>query len=517
MKQQTSDPIEDALKRLGVTGGKTPQDKTKAKILAQLEALGGTVIGDDDIQFTGTAFVIPEMLQGNLMNAARVLARIAADQDEEYEFTRVYDYRPYDGAAAFDRALRRVFGTTGVGKATYSFFGGKQPPEYITVATGPDDTIEVPWGQVEITELHATFSLDAGRGKDPADGPLFRLSVTAPKKYRKHLAGVFEAVQDELEQRSIYRGMAIDGAEHPGFLNPFSVDPERVVYSEIAETQLTANVWTAIQHAQLLMSMRVPLKRAFLLEGPYGSGKTLAALLTAQRAVDNGWTFIQVRVGDDPYAALRTAKLYSPSVVWVEDIDRLTAEKTRDEISRLLDALDNVQSKGAAVMAGFSTNFPDAIDAGMLRPGRIDAVIHIGALDRQRYEKLVRVTAPEGMLAPDVDFDKVVGAFTNIPDLPDEQFLPAFVVEAAQRAIRYAVAETGGRPETITTQNLVDAAVGLYPQLILMANAHEAEHARFTIDRAMKDMVTDVVSRTEIEEGPPLVVKEKHLNGVAPN
>ena len=512
VKQQVSDPIADAMKAVGV-GGKTPQDKTKTKILEQLAALGGTVIGDDDIVFQGTAFVIPEMLQGDLMNAARVLAQISMDQEEEYEFSRTYEYRPYDGAAAFDRALRRVFGVSGVGKATFSFFGGKQPPEYITVPTGPDTSIEVPWGLVKFELLKATFELGAGYGKDRQDGPLFRLSVTAPKKYRKHLAGLFEAVQEELEQRSIYRGKAIDGAEHPGFLDPFSVDPERVVYSEIAETQLRANVWTAIMHAGVLQSMRVPLKRAFLLEGPYGSGKTLAALLTAQKAVRDGWTFIQVRVGDDPYAALRTAKLYAPAVVWVEDIDRLTAEKTRDEISRLLDALDNVQSKGASVMAGFSTNFPESIDQGMLRPGRIDAVIHIGTLDRARYEKLVRVTIPDGLLAADADFDRVVDAFTKIPELPGEEFLPAFVVETAQRAIRYAVARTGGKPEVITTQDLVDAAVGLYPQLILMKNAKEAEHAKFTVDRALEGPIAEVLKRVEID-GEPLTVNPKSQNGV---
>ncbi len=410
--------------------------------------------------------------------------------------SRSFPYRPLDGAAAFERAMMRVFGTVGIGKTVFSMFG-VQPPEYRTIAVGPTETMQVPWGRVEFMDTQ----FDLG-GTMTEDGPVFHLSVSAPRKHRRRIEGFMQVVADELKQRSIYRGKAIDAGEDPGFMD-LSMDPAKVVYTEQVMRQLEVNVWSVLRYARQLRASGQSLKRAVLLEGPYGSGKTLSGVLTGQQAVASGWTFIQVRPGDDPYMALNTAKLYAPAVVWVEDIDILFAGKDRAEVSKLLDALDNVQNKGAEVLCGFTTNFADVLEKGVLRPGRIDAVIHIAELDAEAQQRLVRAIVPSAMLAANVDWDAVTAAF--------EGFLPAFGVETVNRAIRYALVRGGGEAAPISTKDLVNAAEDLRPQLKMLEDAEATRHAVPTLDthmkRIAKDAATEVLNRTEIEDGPDLRVK----------
>jgi len=134
--------------------------------------------------------------------------------------------------------------------------------------------------------------------------------------------------------------------------------------------------------------------------------------------------------------------MYSPAVVWVEDLDviasaGISATEGRKAIARVLDTLDSIQAKGAEVMAGFTSNFAGTLDKSVLRPGRLDAVIPVGSLDADGYERLVRVLVGEN-LAGQVDFAEVATAYDG--------FLPAFAAEAAQRAVRYSITRNAGRP-----------------------------------------------------------------------
>lgn len=482
----------------------TEQEAATAAVLKALTDLGGHLVQEDEaILFKGEKFVLPGQYSGRLDKAARDLLRIHEDQKETYSFGRNYNYRPYDGAAAFQRAMKRVFGQAGYGKKTVTFFGS-YPPEYMTIETGVGTTDSVPWGRVGLGPIDATFTL--GIARDREYGTLFRLEVEAPKMHRKLIAGFFEVVADELRERSIYRGKAINGAEHPGFLDVTGVDPTKVVYSDHTLAQLGANVWSSLEHADAMRAAGMPLKRQVLLEGPYGTGKSLAGALTAQRSVKHGWTFILVRPGqDDLFTALKTAVLYAPAVVQFEDIDAIQVHSGTD-LSKLLDMLDSIGNKGSEIVSVFTTNHVDRIPKGVLRPGRIDAVIHIGGLDKSGYRKLVESLIPADQLG-DIDYDKVSEAFgykrvpadTEITNVAGqvvvskkgelvleghgyvldadghvyaEGMLPAFVKEAVEKVRRYQL-DRAGQFDTVETSDLVESALGLKRQLQLMQEADE--------------------------------------------
>lgn len=447
------------------TKAKNPAADNDAAILAALAKLGSKSVQDDSLIFQGTKFVLPEHFGGNVAPAITFLENWKKRQEESFGFTREFPYRPLDGAAAFERAMKRVFGTSGIGKAQETFFG-RQPPRLISVATGPHTQLQVPWGQIEFSPLKATFYLGNIRTKE--QGNIFQIAVEAPLLYRAQVEGFFQIVEEELRERSIYRGKAVIGCESPSFIDTAKIDPDKVVYSETVQTQLATNVWSLLRYSDSMRKNGIPLKRAFLVEGPYGTGKTLAGRLTAKEAVENGWTFILARPGkDDLTDVLQMAQLYSPAVIWYEDIDVIAKGESDTQISQLLDALDGVTAKGTEILAGFTTNFAGRIQKGVLRPGRLDAVIHIGPMDDAAIEKLCRITIPVERQGQ-VDYASVCKVFTS-----ETWRLPSFVGECVKRAMSFSIARNRGQLGTINTDDLINAAIGLGDQVALMDAAAE--------------------------------------------
>src|SRR5690606_16211653 len=214
---------------------------TQKSILRELARLGGELTTEDDLTFRGTEFVIPESL--TVTDAIDYLRAYQRSMEEETQFSKTFRYRPWDGAYALQNALKRVFGSSGIGQATYSMFG-KNPPSMVTINVGVDETVQVPWGAVQMPLIDGTLYL--GVAHNPEYGALFSLTVEAPKRYRSHVEGLFRVIEDELRTSSIYRGKAIDGQENAEFLDLSGVDRSKVVYSDEVMAQLDANVWSLI-------------------------------------------------------------------------------------------------------------------------------------------------------------------------------------------------------------------------------------------------------------------------------
>jgi len=449
------------------------------RLLDALADLGGSQFHQDDIKIQGSEIVVPTAL--GVAGTIKHLKAYLEVQETVTDFSRTYQYRPWDGAFAVQNALLKLTGTAGLPRG--SFFSR---PKLISIPVGIDETVQVPWGQVEVPLIEGMLTMGSEQHKEL--GPLFSLGVSAPRKYRDAVEGLFRLVQQELETNSIYRGRAIDGQEQPEFIDLRGIDPSKVVFSESVQEMLDANIYSMLRHTDTLRENGVALKRTVLLHGPYGTGKTLTSTLTALEAVANGWTFILCRPGRDDLAlTLQTARLYQPSVVFFEDVDIVAATSDDMEVTTLLDMFDGIRAKGTEILAIMTTNHAERIHKGMLRPGRLDAVIEIGGLDAAGFSKLIRVTTDPDLLEPDLDWDAIATAF--------EGFLPAFAVEAIQRAQRYTIARNEGVPGVLSTQDLVDAAVGLRPQLAMMEEALEGEPPA-SIKVAMTELIKGAVDET---------------------
>lgn len=436
-------------------------DRQNERMLDLLADLGGRQTKESDLIFEGTKLVIPETMSAR--DARVFLDRWIDSQEEVARFDRTFKYRPLDGAHALSVALKDLFGTAGIARPIFTFFGPEYPP-VTTIDVGVDATEQVTQGWVQLPHLEGR--LHVGGQVDAEAGPLFHLIAEVPRKYGSHVEGLYRKIEAVLRDQSIYKGKAVTGQEQPQFVDVSLVDPSSVIYSEETLTQLQANLWTNIDHQERLANLGITFKRAVILAGPYGTGKTLAALLTAQKATAAGITFIQCRPAQDNLQqVLQTAVLYSPAVVFFEDIDTLAQSGETDSVSTLLDMFDGLGSKGQDVMVVMTTNHIDRIHKGMLRPGRVDAVVEIGDLDEQGVRRLIQATVPASHLAEDIDYAAVFDAMKG--------YLPAFVKETAERAVRYAIARDSGDTEVLTTHDLVAAAEGLRFQWTLMNDAGE--------------------------------------------
>lgn len=433
--------------------------------IAALERVGGKLTAEEDVLFQGTKLVIPERM--NLADAAKFIMTKIEEDESEMHFARTFQFRPWDGARATMWALKKAFGMV-ASKAQMGMFG-PIPPSLIDIPVSVTETEQVPWGDLIIPVLPGlTFTLTGEY--HPELGPLFALHALGPRKHRFSVEGVFKLVQHELETNSIYRGKAIDGQDKAQFIDTRGIDPDKVVYSDEVMSQLEANVWSLLEYSDEMRELGVSLKRAVLLEGPFGTGKTLAGFLTAKRAIEakRPWTYIYCRPGrDDLDRVVATARLYQPAVVFVEDVDAIAAsdEGDGDAVARLLDLFDGIQAKDTEILMVLTTNHPELIHKGMVRPGRLDAVIHIGALDTAGVEKLAHAVIDNKLLERNIDWNKV--------GLAMDGFLPAFVKEALERALRYNLSRNKGRATKLNTDDFVNAALGLRPQLDLMENADE--------------------------------------------
>lgn len=451
--------------------------EARKEILRKLAELAGSNFQEDQIERKGTKIVIPANLSPS--QAVEQLQAYITAQEKVVNLNHRYRYRYLDGLVAVKRVLRRLTGFSASARTIESFFGSYTPPS-LNVQIGPNEYESCPQGTFPLEIFSAQVTTDYWT--DEEMGTLFALSVDAPRKNEAAVKGFFIMIEEELRENSIYKGRAITAEAEPTFLDLSGVDPASVVYSEEVLTQLDANVWSLIEHTEAMRNNRLPLKRAVLLEGPYGTGKTLAAYLTAQRAEANNWTFIFVRPGKDSLTeAMATAQLYQPSVVFFEDVD--VAQESGTNISQLLDVFDGIQAKGTEIVAVLTTNHADKIHKGLVRPGRLDAVIHIGELDATGVERMIRANVDEQWLPAEIDAEGIHEAMQG--------FMPAFVKEAIDRATRYTIAKNDGNPGPLSNQDFIDAALGLRPQLDLMNDALE-DFSRPPLDAA----VSDVVRRT---------------------
>lgn len=434
-------------------------------ILAKLAELGGRANKDEDILYEGNKLVIPEKM--SLKQADQFLQKKIKELEEVSNFTRVYPYRPWDGAFNAYQAMRKVFGIVSGYTIPGGFFSPDQPPSYIQVQVNPHDTVEVPWGAFKVGLLeNSTIHFGAIIHKEW--GHVFQIIIEAPRKYAKEIEGLFKAIEVELSENSIYRGKAFDGQAQPQFIDTSLVDPSRIVYAEEVLEELEANLWNVIRDSQTQVDFNLSLKRTILMEGRYGVGKTLALLMTAQIAAQHGWGTIMVRPGrDDLLEALQTAKLYQPCVVEFEDIDTITGGMDEaDMVSKVLDAFDGIQAKGTKIILVLTTNHADKIHKAMQRPGRIDSTIKLGLLDAAGVKRLIQLST-DAQLEEDIDWAEVTVAC--------EEYIPAFIAEVATRAVRYVLVRVANDKAKVVigTADLIKAANALRPQFERMQEAPE--------------------------------------------
>lgn len=330
-------------------------------------------------------------------DAITALQRKLADENQEFLFVENFEALPYDGAVAFVKAMRKLYGWSSP-QTVMTFFGPK-PPQMLSVKTGPgpDDVIQCPLGHFKLPGITNNVVSEFSMG--PQGFAVFRIHCKAQKKNRDVLLNLAKVTREFLRDESIYRGkpfrLGVDDSGQlnlwspPEFLDVSEMTEESILFDADIRSQIDTNVLVPLKATELCRQHKIPLKRGILLEGPYGTGKSLTARLAARVAEKNGWTFILLDKVQGLRIALEFANRYAPSVVFAEDIDRM-AEHRDEATNDLVNIIDGVVSKKAEVMTVLTTNFVEKLDPVILRPGRLDAVISVRAPGPDTVKRLIQ-------------------------------------------------------------------------------------------------------------------------------
>lgn len=438
-------------------------------LLAQLaEQLSGkqydrTEVG---IERAGKKIVLPaEPKPMRYDEAIVVLQRIKQEEETQVAIHAEIDAFPFDGAYAFMKAMKETYGwATPVPEMT--MFGPKPP---VTINLEIDYGVYTPiiWGQFAIPNIEGVLKT----GATWKDGrPIFLIQGQVKKKHQQEVEELAALTRKFVKNESIYKGKGIslktdnEGNLNletpPKFIDLSRVNPDELTFSEDTAQQVQTNVFTPVEYTQSCRDNKIPLKRGILFEGPFGTGKTLTAFVTAQKARANGWTFIMIDRVSGLKAALNFARQYQPCVVFAEDIDRSVEGQDRTvEIDDILNTIDGLESKGSEIMTILTSNNVNSINRAMIRPGRLDAIISIQAPDAVAVQKLLRIYGRD-LISAEEDL-------TTAGEQLEGQ-IPAVIREVVERSKLYAIGRSKGGKISLTATDLVAAAKGMNHHLALL-------------------------------------------------
>lgn len=441
---------------------------------------------DVDIQHEGTKITLPgEPGPMPLRKAIEALERKAADEETELDVNEVMDAFPEDALVALNMAMKEKYGWASP-TPKMSFFG-PIAPDLVTVQTGPDadEQVQVPFGQFTLPGVENPVEVRRSRGPK---GPVLVLSGTVRKREASVVRDLANLARTILKSSSIYKGKAIrlkaddDGdlitSEPPEFLQTRYINPEELVLNPDELEQVKASLWAPVQNTAACVKHNIPLNRGVLLEGTYGTGKTMTANVTSRVCVDNGWTYILL---DDVRAlkeALLFAQRYQPAVVFAEDVDRVAGE--RDQRGNdLLNTIDGVLTKNAQVITVLTTNHVERLDRAMLRPGRLDAVITVKAPEAEAVQRLVRLYG-RGLVAAGEDLSAVGEALAGN--------IPATIREVVERS---KLAMIGNGRDTVTAGELLVATKGMERHLGLLNEVKAEPSAEHVLGAAFGRIIEE--------------------------
>jgi len=255
----------------------------------------------------------------------------------------------------------------------------------------------------------------------------------AMKALRRYLPEIdldSEDIPPEMIDRMVVNGDDFKKAlreVEPSAMREVLVELPQVTWNEVGglkdeRQEVTEAIEWPLSSPEKFDRMGIQPPKGVLLYGPPGTGKTLMAKAVAN---ETGANFISVRgpqllskwVGESEKAirqTFRKARQVAPCVIFFDELDSLAPSRSGGGESRVservvnqllteLDGLEELED----VMVVAATNRPDMIDPALIRSGRFDRLVLLGAPEEDERREILDIHTRDVPLDDNVNLDEV--------------------------------------------------------------------------------------------------------------
>ena len=243
------------------------------------------------------------------------------------------------------------------------------------------------------------------------------------------------------------RAKLFTGDNKLGFGNVAGLNEEKEDLEEIVDFLRNPGKYTEV-------GARIP--KGVLLEGPPGTGKTLLAKAVAGEAgvpffSISGSDFVEMFVGVGASRVrdlFEDAKKNCPCIVFIDEIDAVARrrgtgmggghDEREQTLNQLLVEMDGFGiNEGIIVMA--ATNRVDILDPAILRPGRFDRKISVGAPDVKGRFEILKIHAKNKPLGDDIDLEQVARTTAGFVGADLENLMNEAAITAAKENRKFII------------------------------------------------------------------------------
>jgi transitional endoplasmic reticulum ATPase len=399
-----------------------------------------------------------------------------------------------DGIYQLNRAIEEIIGVSHVQAGKQPSGGGDRPMDTIDIQLADGTRKKVPYGNIELPDMGEDAIIQIGYA---SDAKVLHVRGKCQFKFNSLIDKIIDRTKQLLNTDSIYRNQTFEinaGVNNgqPTIIPLHNIDNELMILSEETEGALSP-LKARIHHADQCKKAGIPIKFGAILEGPYGTGKTLLAFKLAKEANANNFAAIYLKSPELLADTLRMAKTLDKNghgiIVFCEDVDQVTRGERTTALQDILNTLDGGDTKDMNVIALFTTNHLELIEPTFLRGKRIGTIISMGFLDAKTAEKYVT------SFCQGIDLE---GDFAPVYDLIGKSDIaPAFMAEIIEN-VKSTMVIRGNN--SFDSTEFLGCVKSYLRQVALSRTKDSSVTKEAALAIALKDVLHDDKYYTEVRE-----------------
>lgn len=297
-----------------------------------------------------------------------------------------------DGIYQLNRAIEYVYGA--VNFKSEDGPSGSSDAQTIDIQLASGERIKTLYGKISLEDAGEGANIDISYD-DSSD--FLYVRGKCEFRYSPMIDEIVKKTEELLKTDSIYKNQAIELGEDfvPRIMDLSTYDHEFIVLSEQARYELQP-LMSRVLYPEKCRAKGIPLKTGVLLDGAYGTGKTLQAFKIASEAIKKNWCFIYIKEPSYLARTLRLAKTLDENgngvIIFLEDLDQIARGNRDSAMQDILNTLDGGDTKNMNVISIFTTNHIELIEPTFLRGKRIGSIISLGFLDEKTAMEYITVT-----------------------------------------------------------------------------------------------------------------------------